>query len=150
MRGLVLFGLGLPILATSGAVAYGAVRAISKSLDPAPFVQVASKEPRFSQPAATFVAAGASDWTIPQQDGLSVSGFNDRDVTQNMPLSLPQVRSSDKDLPAVVVATNLPPQPKPALRKVVKTTVIKAQPVGDSKPVTKRAFKMPWQTGIFQ
>lgn len=150
MRILVLGGLGLPILAVSGVVAYGAVHAISESFDPAPAVQVASVEAPVSQSAASFVAAGVADWTVAQQDSISVSGFEDNIVTQNVPSSFPQPRSSDKDLPVVVVATTVQPKPKPAVRSAVKAEAIKTQAPSESKPATKRAFKMPWQTGIFQ
>jgi len=171
MRILAFVGLGLPVLAVSGAVAYGSVKQISTILrSSAAVVPAVAAAPTNS----ALVRVSLSSWAVPEPDlaatntrplspaapaaALGISGFvlNELPVA-TMPAAIPaeaQTLANVEGEPAPVV------RPKPRAVFPRKSMRVRGgiAPTGGNrtvldtreKAVSKRAFKMPWQTGIFQ
>lgn len=170
MRILVLIGLGLPILAVSGAVAYGSIQQISTTLRTGINVEAPVVAPVPAK--AGFVRAGLAAWTVPKAEtalqadpATQTSTPLTADPTRIPPETAaaspaPRVMSlvarQDSAAPtAEVVVVSEPtirpmPRQQPVPRMVV-TTGKTRQPAGVTpRAADKPAFRMPWQTGIFQ
>lgn len=167
MRIISLLGLGLPVLAVSGAVAYGSIREISRSLAPAPVAQssaatlfppVAQRNSVPTQAAQAFVAAGQSVWDIPQPATNEAPRFAD-DILSTA--SIVALSSSEQDgaardaspiygTPVVEEASagSFGPVRQPRVVVTSKPRAERPRPAVENR--AKRSFKMPWQTGIFQ
>lgn len=159
MRVAALLGLGLPVLAVSGVVAYGSIREISKSLSPAPIVQEDVPVMIVSQRAASFLNAGKANWKVPEEAALVLPAVLDQPSAMSQPVAFertsPTAALSDnaglkeQDVPS----NRTPERPEPVVFHTVpslaKVPVTQERPAA-VEPGAERAFKMPWQTGVFQ
>ncbi len=159
MRIFALLGLGLPVLAVSGAVAYGSIREISRSFSPAPVAQTIVAPAGPSSKALAFVAAGQAEWDMPQNATFMAPGFQDTGIDTAAPTGLASPdnapdrprefdHESNEATAVALVPTVRSAPPKP--RVIVTATRSAARPQATTQARAKRPFKMPWQTGIFQ
>ncbi|RUS63326.1 hypothetical protein EGN72_04840 [Pseudorhodobacter sp. E13] len=175
MRVISLFGLGIPVLAVSGAVAYGSIREISRSLAPAPVAE--SRLSNFGHPAQgaaartqaaltqvapqaaqSFVAAGQTAWDMPQPATFQAPRFTDdplspaRIVALSGPVPEGQGREASPAYGQIVVeeaaAGSFGTARKPRVVVTAKPRADRPRAAVENR--VKRPFKMPWQTGIFQ
>lgn len=160
MRIISLLGLGIPVLAVSGAVAYGSIREISRSLAPPPIDQskaTAVPQPKATAAALDFIAAGQTEWDVPQQAAFVTPLFQDQSIEAAAPIGLVNTgldgarpSAVDHDDGMVVIAK---PEGIGALRqpRVIVTAKQRVErPRLTQQKAAKHNFKMPWQTGIFQ
>jgi len=177
MRILALLGLGLPVVAVSGAVAYGSVTQISHSIKAqrAPAVIAQTVPARPSEAAQDFVLASAGAWDLAPE--LAQTGLNAETATlENLlgsdirdlsgverpssmtgdPRTSPNAeRSPEAPEIDVAVVTDRPITVPPQVvrpRVVVsadrsRAEELRAQRTNQNR---KREFRMPWQTGVFQ
>jgi hypothetical protein len=173
MRILVLLGLGLPVVAVSGAVAYGSVSQISHSFKAhrAPAVVAETVPARPSEAAHNFVLAAAGSWEMTPEAALeqraetpSLENLLGRDEAGNVQArgantgpERPEVTNAPPEAPElnVAVVTERPITVAPQVvrpRVVVSADRRPAQGVREQRTNQnrKREFRMPWQTGVFQ
>ena len=160
MRIVALVGLGLPVLAVSGAVAFGAISEISRSLKPSPSVQSSVSAPMATSNAISFVAAGKAEWGVQEETALIMPGFQDPAIgsANTSTLGKPDIGTSktiEINPPVVeMLAAAIKPMAthadKNAPRVIVTTKPKHEKSAPASQAHAKRPFKMPWQTGIFQ
>ncbi|MFN3822889.1 MAG: hypothetical protein ACK4GW_08110 [Pseudorhodobacter sp.] len=173
MRILALLGLGLPVVAVSGAVAYGSVAQISHSFKAqrAPAVIVGAVPARPSEAAQDFVIASAGAWDIAPEAAIA------REVQDITALSerSEQVSSTDRDLRENPFEGNSRIAEAPEVPEI-ELAVVTERPIAVTQQLVvrprvvvsadrtradefraqrtnqnrKREFRMPWQTGVFQ
>ena len=159
MRIVARFGLGLPVFAISGVVAFGSITEISNTVYVVPMVQTQSASLPVSAHASAFLDASKGKWNVPQETALIVPGFQDPGFAGGSPARL-AAENAGRRLPAVEQtnpgqASNSTPE-RPdlvVLRKPQKAVVARAPRVAPrpaAQARTNTRFKMPWQTGVFQ
>jgi hypothetical protein len=161
MRILALIGLGLPLLAVSGAVAYGSIRQISTTLSAPKPVAAVTLTPSVTPDHKAIVQASLSTWALPEAAAPAMAGpapivpsaFIGASGVEpdRAPVAVPDANAATIEVAAAPEAAPLLRPRKRAEPKIVvstgKTRGITPKPAGTPpKPV----FKMPWQTGIFQ
>lgn len=173
MRILVLLGLGLPVIAVSGAVAYGSVTQITHSFKAqrAPAVVAQTVPARPSEAAQSFVLASAGSWDVTPEAALeqatdrpgldNLLGEEAAETVQARTLNsaterpdLPQATPEAPEMDVAVV-TERPIAVAPQVvrpRVVVSADRRPAQQLREQRTNQnrKREFRMPWQTGVFQ
>jgi hypothetical protein len=168
MRILVLLGLGLPVVAVSGAVAYGSVTQITHSFKaqraPAPAVVAQTVPARPSEAAQSFVLASTGSWEMtpeaPLQEAAERPGLDNllgEDATGTAQALMGNSVPERPDPPEIDVAV-VTERPIAVAPQVVRPRVVVS---ADRRPAQelreqrtnqnrKREFRMPWQTGVFQ
>lgn len=159
MRIFTSLAIGLPVLAVSAVVGYASIQGISRQVAALTVSDVPS--PAVTEPtvqAVAFAAAGSASWALPElQRARAVQAET----------ILPVIQTAQ--LLGVDISASVVPKPRPALP--LRPSVVETeQPVASVapravaprinqtvKPAASRslkeapkAFRMPWQTGVFQ
>lgn len=156
----VVFGLGLPILVLTAAVAYGPAAGIAKAPTFGPAGHAQAPVQTISGGAAAFLEAGKTVWDVPKQATLVVPVAADQvlNLAQSMVLGRTDFdpgpgQPSDSQNPSTN-GNRLSDRPDTVISGPVgsavklRARVERARPAAEIQPKPK--FKMPWQTGVFQ